>query len=537
MMPPEHERLRVSRIENAVLPMAKAALEAGQLETARRLYTRLLDVDPVSVDARMGLGDVAMAKRAPSQAANWYLAAVGHAEDPQKRHAALLAHGRAALAAGDLEAARRSFARLTHPAENASNPDAAWGFNGVGIVSLLEGRPTEAVASLEQAVLRLPNEERFHGNLARSLKLASRYRPADAAPRNLVSEDSGPPDAGAPSAGPPESQTGGLRRNKGETVEEVEEPVVAASPTEDAEPVPAVIGSAVSDGKNSDVPPMETPEPVELPSVPTGLEPSETPTEKPDRPVNAIAAAAPVTGTVEPAPAPTEVDGVQPLQETPGAAPHAIAEDAPDPEAPEAAPIEVAPPPLSFPGAFVVRLEAGEFLQVGAFTRQRNAQRSKSRLLEVVQLPVRIDSAENDGNPIYRVRVGPIQSPEVLSALALGLGVDGAQLGSPGVREEDDSPPTNSATATVSKRPEPLSDRKTEAPFRVVEDGAGFLQVGAYANRDAAAALASKLRGLTEHPVTLSEVVRGSESTLYRVRIGPVDGDSQPALLREIAAR
>ena len=414
-MPPEHERLRVSRIENAVLPMAKAALEAGQLETARRLYTRLLDVDPVSVDARVGLGDVAMAKRAPSQAANWYLAAVGHAEDPQKRHAALLAHGRAALAAGDLEAARRSFARLTHPAESASNPDAAWGFNGVGIVSLLEGRPTEAVASLEQAVLRLPNEERFHGNLARSLKLASRYRPADAAPRNLASEDSGPPNAGAPSAGPPQSQTGGLRRNKGETVEEQ---VVAASPTEDAEPVPAEIGSAVSDGKNSGVPPMETPEPLEPPLVPIGLEPSETPTEKPDRPVNAIAAVAPVTGTVEPAPAPTEVDGVHPLQETPGAAPHAIAEDAPDPEAPEAAPIEVAPPPLSFPGAFVVRLEAGEFLQVGAFTRQRNAQRSKSRLLEVVQLPVRIDSAENDGNPIYRVRIGPIQSPEVLSALA-----------------------------------------------------------------------------------------------------------------------
>ena len=99
-------------VETAVLPMAQAALDAGQVETARRLYSRLLEVDERSVAARTGLGRVAMAERDAAKAASWYLAAAVHATLPEERHEALLAHGRAALAAGQHEAALRSFARL-----------------------------------------------------------------------------------------------------------------------------------------------------------------------------------------------------------------------------------------------------------------------------------------------------------------------------------------------------------------------------------------------------------------------------------------
>ena len=109
LVPPESEHIRARQMEDAVLPMAATALETGQLETARRLYRRLLDVDPESVPARMGLGDVALRERETEAAARWYLSALTRAGQPAERHAALLAHGRAALAAGRLEAARESF--------------------------------------------------------------------------------------------------------------------------------------------------------------------------------------------------------------------------------------------------------------------------------------------------------------------------------------------------------------------------------------------------------------------------------------------
>ena len=537
MMPPEDERLRVARIENAVLPMAKAAVDAGQLETARRLYTRLLEVDPGSVDARMGLGDVALAKHAPAQAANWYLATVGHAGNLETRHVALLAHGRAALAAGDLESARRSFGRLADPAENASNSNAAWGFNGLGIVNLLEGRLDGAVASLERAVLLLPNEERFHGNLARSLKLASSYPAADSVPADVATtarETVAEPRRHDPTTASQQSRPAAPVPL---TTPAPEGQVVASASTEDAEPVPD-FGSSGSVGETPESPATETPETVEPAEMPGDVEPPVTPTEESEEPVNAIASAAPIgIEAAEPAPGPAEADETHQGQDAPGAAKQATAERITKSEAGQGVRTQDTEPPLSFPGAFLVHLETGEFLQVGAFARQQNAENSKSRLLEAVPLPVRIDSAESGGNPIYRVRIGPIPSPEILSALALDLGVDGTRLRIPRVREDDDPSPTGPAAATVSKRPEPLPDRSTEAPIRVVENGAGFLQVGAYANHDSAVALASKLRRLTEHPVSVSEVAREPDPTLYRVRIGPVDADVQPALLVQIAAR
>ena len=108
-MSPPGDPHQIDRLAETVLPMAQAALDANQIEMARRLYARLLEAAPQSVEARMGLGRVAMAERNPGQAG--FMAPVGAVPTRMRRRSAtrpLLAHGRAALAAGQhAEALRR----------------------------------------------------------------------------------------------------------------------------------------------------------------------------------------------------------------------------------------------------------------------------------------------------------------------------------------------------------------------------------------------------------------------------------------------
>ena len=158
-------------VVGAVLPVAKTALDAGQLETAGRLYRRLLDVNPQSFQARMGLGEVAHQRRDGAEAMRWFLAALAHAKTVTQRHDALLHHGRAALDAGQLEHAQGSFARLTDPQEAATNEYVAYGLNGVGLTLLLSGDVRTAVTLMEQAVERLPGDQNLRRNLSRALEL------------------------------------------------------------------------------------------------------------------------------------------------------------------------------------------------------------------------------------------------------------------------------------------------------------------------------------------------------------------------------
>ncbi len=185
VLPNEGDALRVKRVEEAVLPMARVALEAEQIETAKRLYLRLLDVDPGSVKARMGLGDIAVERRDSAEAARWYAAAVAHARRADERQEALLAHGRAALSGGALEAARKSFSRLTSPREGAPSPSVAWGLNGLGLVALLEGDIRAAIGLMEQAVLLAPEESRLSDNLSRALDLSAGMAPESASADQL----------------------------------------------------------------------------------------------------------------------------------------------------------------------------------------------------------------------------------------------------------------------------------------------------------------------------------------------------------------
>jgi rare lipoprotein A len=84
------------------------------------------------------------------------------------------------------------------------------------------------------------------------------------------------------------------------------------------------------------------------------------------------------------------------------------------------------------------------------------------------------------------------------------------------------TPPPQQHAAPVS--PVPI-DAKKNASGQV---SGLFLQVGAFANPDAAELLRSKLSGMVRAPVFVSSIAR-NQQTLYRVRMGPVDtpGEAQ----------
>ena len=574
MMPSENERLRVARIENAVLPMADAALEAGQLETARRLYTRLLDVDSQSVDARIGLGDVALAERAPARAANWYQAATMYAERPDRLHSALLAHGRAALTAGDLEGAQMSFARLTDPEQRASKTHVAWGFNGMGVVSLLQGKPHGAVTALERAVLAEPYEPRFQNNLTRALRIAAEYRPVGTEPESppLVAETPVPPAAAddgtgpsspGPAIAPPQESTAAIPFDAAPT-----EIPVPTSALPDDSPVQTLAESAplppASDAGHPDAtvspsdrvpveapvveddapeppftePPFTEPPFTEPPfTEPPFTEPpfTEPPFTESDAEIRAIA--------VSPTDGDNESDDQEvaslrrdgPSADIPSSPNRVIGEEvAPatpntgeEPETPRRQPEDS---PLGSSG-FMVRIDDGDFLQVGAYAVHANAARLKSWLDDRIDVPVRIDA----GDSLHRVRIGPIPSRSLLPDFADTLGIKIT-----GVRAKAAVQKVHGARRD-EKRKDEMREReaiaRTEAkkPLLVVDEESTYLQVGAYANHDAAVALASSLRSRMDHPVVISPLQRGVGDPLYRVRVGPVSPPPPQSLLEAIA--
>ena len=499
LLPQERERPRAEQMERAVLPMARAALDAGQVETARRLYRRVLQVDSDSVDARMGLGDAAVATRDSAAAARWYLAALANAKRSEERHAALLAHGRAALSAGQLEAARKSFARLTEPDEGAPQSVAAWGFNGLGLTLLLAGDPHGGAAAMEQAVLRAPDDARFQGNLTRALAMLTEF-------------DDPSTDASA---------TDALARAR--------EPMLPAEalPTY-VEPAPAPLGRPRS--PSPDAPVLAEPASTEAGPSSTRDRAAPPPREPPT----------PIPGAGEPeAPAaavlPAAEPGPQTLPEpppSPSPAPERVAEtdDLPEPERPPAAAdaSTAASPPdpaeneaaasVSLPAAdpdvvgateghpVVLQEDAWTVVQPAAYASRTQAERLSERLRELTDHPVWVSEGRTPaGEPLSRVRIGPVPSRDALVALGAALEAEGFGPLS--------LPP-----------PEREMRRPTGAPpLLVTAEGERYVQAGAYAVKAAAEELAARLAQLTRHATRISEAVLPGGQRVYRVRIGPVE--------------
>ena len=61
------------------------------------------------------------------------------------------------------------------------------------------------------------------------------------------------------------------------------------------------------------------------------------------------------------------------------------------------------------------------FLQVGAFSQRQGAEASAEKVQHLTQRPVFISAASLSNGPVYRVRIGPIDSGEELAALEVTL--------------------------------------------------------------------------------------------------------------------
>ena len=476
LMPAKSEHVRARQMEDAVLPMAATALETGQVETARRLYRRLLDIDPESMPARMGLGDVALQERDTAAAARWYLSALTRTGEPEDRRAALLAHGRAALAAGQLEAARESFTRLTEPGENAPRASVAWGHNGIGLTLLLEGDLHGAVAALERAVLRAPEEERFRANLDRALAMLSEFPAPEVSSSDR--QDVDVPSVRQRDDNRPERS---LTKPPEPAVDEPVAPIVTAVETQDREQraPPKPHRSAVTSPDETKAPSSESVAEVgRVEGVGAGT--NEHPATEEAGP-----STQPAMGKIE--------DGgptVREVDESPATEP-------PSPRVP----------------VLVVTENNLPFLQFGAYAKPANAESVAARLRDLTGQTVTIsDIGDRADVSLHRVRMGPIPSGDTLLELIAALEAAGYRI----------------VNAPRSSADDGIRNGQAHRPIETVlvhAAGEQFLQAGAYSERSTAETLARQLQGLTDRPVRVSEVARPDGPPLHRVRIGPIEPD------------
>jgi len=71
--------------------------------------------------------------------------------------------------------------------------------------------------------------------------------------------------------------------------------------------------------------------------------------------------------------------------------------------------------------------DANLYLQVGAFSNRNNADRLSKRLKNSMDKPIRIQTASNQDQAIYRVQVGPLQNVEQADATSMQLAQFGIQ--------------------------------------------------------------------------------------------------------------
>ena len=99
---------------------------------------------------------------------------------------------------------------------------------------------------------------------------------------------------------------------------------------------------------------------------------------------------------------------------------------------------------------------------------------------------------------------------------------------------QNSAPVVTASAGTVEQwTPPPQQHAAAVVPVQVKNTAAAsgqYLQVGAFANPDAAELLRSKLSGMVSAPVFISSIVR-NQQTLHRVRLGPfgTPGEAQQA--------
>ena len=155
------------------LPVAAAALAAGQLNVARRLYLSLSERFDDAPEPLLGLGYIALQSGDSAAAENYFLQAAERAADkPALRAEALLSAGRTALLQGNAGTARRHFSDAQTPAQDT--PSAAWIANGLAVTSALEADYAAAEAHYVEALRLSSDNPRIAANFIRMLVAAGR---------------------------------------------------------------------------------------------------------------------------------------------------------------------------------------------------------------------------------------------------------------------------------------------------------------------------------------------------------------------------
>ena len=155
------------------LPVAAAALAAGQLGVARRLYLSLSERFDNAPEPFLGLGYIALQSGDSAAAENHFLQAAERASDkPALRAEALLGAGRTALLQGKPETATRHFRDARAPARDT--PSAAWIANGLAVTSALEADYAAAEAHYVEALRLSSDHPRIAANFIRMLVAAGR---------------------------------------------------------------------------------------------------------------------------------------------------------------------------------------------------------------------------------------------------------------------------------------------------------------------------------------------------------------------------
>ena len=177
------------------LPVAAAALAAGQLDVARRLYLALAERFDNAAEPFLGLGYIAFQDRDFTAAEKYFLQAGERASDtPAMQAEALLGAGRTALVQGRTRAARRHFRSAQAPGQDT--PSAAWIANGLAVTAALDGDHEAAEAHYAEALRRSSGHPRIAANFVRMLVAAGRIDDAARAyaeqPPSYWADDDGP---------------------------------------------------------------------------------------------------------------------------------------------------------------------------------------------------------------------------------------------------------------------------------------------------------------------------------------------------------
>ena len=518
----EAEHTRLERAARAVLPMARVSAAAGQTETAERLYRRLLDLDPESVSARTGLGDLAIDRKKPAEAMRWYEEALERAEG-HARSPVLLAHGRAALAAGRIDTARESLTRFVTAEPPPPDAQLAWGYNGLALVAMFEDDLDEAISLFENAAVRAPDQTRIIDNLARARAVLASRPPSpeppppptpataepDAAPRDAGGEDPGA-TAAALLAAPQERalqesalETSGLETSEPE--ESVPPAAAAALAAEPEAPPPAADAIATAESESTSLA-SATAEATEPETTPSGTDTAASPPPSPEPPPLTTTATGGEdltvigpAGTDEPETAAPEIPAPAiGVPETAAAA--GAAEPGTTPSATDAVAV---PPPSPEPPAATTATAGAE---PGATPRDA--------------------SGEDPGATAALLPAAPQESVLQESALESSEPEASAPPEAAAEAVEPEAPPPQPATPET-KVPETASDREIAAlmrdagAFLVREGEEWFLQVAAFVKPERAESMAGQIHRRSGVPVKIVRVERNAEP-LHLVRVGPV---------------